>query len=108
MNVKKEVLLPLPEVKRLLEERQKTSELTYTQRVTLEYVSKFSKVPAKKAIALVKELEKKYNLEAKLAVQITNSMPETIEELSTFFGGKTITYSKEEQKQILKTIKEFK
>ena len=108
MNVKKEVLLPIPEVKRLLEERQKKSELSYTQRVTLEYVSKFSKMPAKKAIALVKELEKKYNLEQPLAVQITNNMPETTDELSTFFGGKSVTHSKEEQKQILKTIKEFK
>ena len=81
-----EKILTLAEVKKILESLGE-EHLDQFQRRTLDYVTKFSKIDAEKAKELVKKLVDEFELEEKEAVQIVNSMPESIEELRTFLTG---------------------
>ena len=70
------------EAKKTLE-KAKEEELGEFQRRTLDYTSKFSKIPPQKAEKLLKELGDKFQLDRKDAIQIANTMPRYIEELRT-------------------------
>ncbi|MHA1207672.1 MAG: hypothetical protein ACTSRF_00270 [Candidatus Freyarchaeota archaeon] len=48
VRILKERLLTLAEVKKILEERGTKGELSYVQRVTLDYATKFSQLPVEK------------------------------------------------------------
>ena len=82
----KERILPLPEVKKILESFGEEN-LDQFQRRALDYVSKFSKLDAKVAEKLVKKLVDEFSLEGEEAVQIVNCMPRSIEELRIFLAG---------------------
>lgn len=82
----REKLVTVPEVKKLLGS-MKEEELDQLQRRTLDYASKFSKTNAESVETLKKELTEKFELTEEEAVQIINSMPETLEELRVFLGG---------------------
>jgi DNA-directed RNA polymerase subunit F len=69
-------------------EKAKEEELGEFQRRTLDYTSKFSKIPSQKAEKLVKELGEKFQLDRKDAIQIANTMPRYIEELRTILTVK--------------------
>jgi DNA-directed RNA polymerase subunit F len=75
------------EAKKTLE-KAKEEELGEFQRRTLDYTSKFSRIPPQKAEKLVKELGEKFQLDRKDAIQIANTMPRYIEELRTILTVK--------------------
>ncbi|MHA1713353.1 MAG: hypothetical protein ACTSW4_04865, partial [Candidatus Ranarchaeia archaeon] len=103
-------LVPLAEVRRILEERQKGGELNYIQRITLEHAQRFTKTTPKKAYALIDILGTEFNINGSLAVQIVNLMPKYLEEIRVFFAGQkiaTLPRSDEELVLILKTLMEF-
>ena len=61
------------------------------QRRSLDYTIKFSKTNATIAEEIKKNLMENFGLEEKEAVEITNCMPESIEEIRTFLiGGRRI------------------
>jgi len=78
--------LTLPQVKKVLESVGEEN-LDQFQRRTLDYVNKFSKADPEKAEELLQILIKEYEIEEAEAVQIINSMPETVDELRVFLAG---------------------
>ncbi len=78
--------LTLPQVKQILESIGEEN-LDQFQRRTYDYISKFSKVDAAGADFLLEKLTKEYGLDEDEAVQVINSMPESVDELRIFLAG---------------------
>ncbi len=98
---------PTAEAKRTLE-RAKEEELGEFQRRTLDYASKFSKIPPAKAEKLVKELAEKFQLDRKDAIQIANTMPRYIEELRTILTVKGRIIGVAQLEDILKLVNGYR
>ena len=99
-------LLLQSEVKDLLEQREKRGELTYTQRVTLDYVLRFSKLPTEKAKEIASILINKFGIDSETAYQVVNVLPTTVDELSVFLGGLKL-FSDEDLIKIVEIIKSY-
>jgi len=99
--------IPISMAKKILESINE-AELGEFQRRTLEYARKFSKISPEKSNDLVKELIKKFQLEESIAVQIANSIPETIEELRSIVAVKGKVITSDQLTGILELIKKFK
>jgi DNA-directed RNA polymerase subunit F len=103
----RERALTIPEVKKILESIGE-DKLDQLQRRSLDYASKFSKVEPEKAEELVKILTEKYGLEEEEAIQIVNTMPESIEEIRVFLaGGRKIVESSKLQ-EILNLLNTYR
>ena len=98
---------PTPEAKRILE-RAKEEELGEFQRRTLDYASKFSKIPPAKAEKLVRDLAEKFQLDRKDAIQIANTMPRYIEELRTILTVKGRIIGASQLDDILKLVNNYR
>ena len=85
-KVLKERVITIPQVKEILESIGE-EHLDQFQRRSLDYAAKFSKVDASTAEELVNKLTEQFGLEEAEAVEITNCMPESIEEIRTFLAG---------------------
>ncbi|RLF22668.1 MAG: hypothetical protein DRN15_08285 [Thermoprotei archaeon] len=99
--------LSLPEVKAILEKLSKEKELNYIQKLTLDYASKFSKLPHDLAVKLKEELVKQHGLSTFAAIQIVNIMPGTIEELRTILAKEGRVFTTDELQEILNTLKKY-
>ncbi len=95
------------EAKKTLE-RTKEDELGEFQRRTLDYASKFSKIPPAKAEKLARELSEKHQLDRKDAIQIVNTMPRYIEELRSILTVKGRIIGGGELEQILKLLDNYR
>ncbi len=95
------------EAKKTLE-KAKEEELGEFQRRTLDYASKFSRIPPAKAEKLVKELSEKFQLERKDAIQIVNTMPRYAEELRTILTVKGKIVGATELENILKLVNGYR
>jgi DNA-directed RNA polymerase subunit F len=95
------------EAKKTLD-KAKEEELGEFQRRTLDYATKFSKIPPPKAERLVKELSEKYQLDRKDAIQIANSMPRYIEELRTILTVKGRIIGGTQLEDILKLVNNYR
>ncbi|MCL4437250.1 MAG: RNA polymerase Rpb4 [Thaumarchaeota archaeon] len=83
---KEKKLITLPEVKKLLQGlNEETAD--QIQRRTLDYVSKFSKVSAEESEKIRERLVSEAKLSEREAVEITNIMPKSKEELRVFTSG---------------------
>ncbi|MFX1474586.1 MAG: RNA polymerase Rpb4 family protein [Promethearchaeota archaeon] len=96
--------LTLAEVKQSLTKRGRKAELSYIQRVTLEYTTRFSPLTARKTRSIVNKLVKKFDMEENLAIQLVDILPTTTEELASFLSKASRTYSEEEQEKILEIL----
>ena len=85
-KVLKERIITIPQVKEMLEAIGE-DQLNEFQRRSLDYVTKFSKIDATKAEELFKKLIDECGLNEEEAAEITNCMPESVEEIRTFFTG---------------------
>jgi DNA-directed RNA polymerase subunit F len=99
--------IPTPEAKRTLE-RANEEELGEFQRRTLDYASKFSRIPPAKAEKLVKELSDKFQLDRKDSIQIVNTMPRYAEELRTILTVKGRIVGATELENILKLVNNYR
>ncbi len=109
-EILRERLVPVAEVRRILEERKQQGELSYLQRITLEHAQRFTKISIDRAYVLIKILQKDYGISEPIANQIVNVMPKSIEELRVFFTGQklvAVPKTDEELILILKTLLEF-
>lgn len=96
----------LAEVRKLLEKRQQEGELTLTQRVTLDYVTKIGKNQDQdKANELVERLMG-MGLQRPTAAQVVNVMPKSADELRTLLVGERKTFLKTDLEKILKQLSE--
>lgn len=89
-------------------EKTKGDELGEFQRRTLDYTVKFSKVGATRAEKLVRDLSDKFQLDRKDAIQISNVMPNTLEELRTILAVKGRVIGTAQLEEILKHVKSYR
>jgi DNA-directed RNA polymerase subunit F len=100
--------ITLAETKMLLDQKGK-DQLDQFQLRTYEYVSRFMKLDEKKAPELVDVLIHKFSLERDEAIQITNCMPGSTEELQVFFsGGRHRVLLTSQLQEILNVLKEYR
>jgi DNA-directed RNA polymerase subunit F len=102
----KERRLTLAEVKKILEERSTKGELSYIQRVTLDYATKFSQLSVEKSIEIVKRLIENFGISESTAIQIVNAVPKSIDELRVFLTNEQKIFTEEELNRILKILEE--
>ncbi|MBM5805307.1 MAG: DNA-directed RNA polymerase subunit F [Candidatus Verstraetearchaeota archaeon] len=106
-EIVKEEEVTLPQVKKLLEQRQKEGELSYLQRLTFDYTVKFSKLSAEKAEGLLKRL-KEDGISPSVASQIVNIMPTSVDELRAVFAGESKPVLPSELEKILSVVNSFR
>jgi len=106
-EIVKEEEVTLPQVKKLLEQRQKEGELSYLQRLTYDYTIKFSKLSPEKAEGLLKRL-KEEGISPSVASQIVNIMPTSVDELRTVFAGESKPVLPSELEKILSVVNSFR
>ncbi|MEM2897042.1 MAG: hypothetical protein QW265_02135 [Candidatus Bathyarchaeia archaeon] len=99
--------ISIPVAKKILESIDE-AELGEFQRRTLEYTRKFSKTSSEKSVKLIDELIKKFQLEESIAVQVANSVPETIEEIRSIVAVKGKIVTNDQLIDMLELIKKFK
>lgn len=95
------------EAKKTLE-KAKEDELGEFQRRTLDYASKFAKIPPARAEKLTRELSDKFQLDRKDSIQIANTMPRYIEELRTILTVKGRIISATQLEDILKLVNGYR
>ena len=88
MSVSEKREITVAEARKML--MDKAEELDPLQRRVLEYTIRFSKLDSESAKELTAELMEEADIERGLAVQIVNSMPETVPEIRTFLGRQRI------------------
>jgi len=103
----RERMLTIPEVKKLLESLGE-DKLDQFQRRSLDYASKFSRIEPENAETLVKALVEKFGLEQEEAIQVVNSMPESIEEIRVFLAGGRKIVEMSKLQQILNLLDEYR
>lgn len=96
--------ITVAEAKKLLEAQGEN--LDPLQRRVLDYVTKFSKLSPDDSLKMVEELTKDNLIEKSVAVQIVNSIPESVEELRAFLGRQRII-SEEAINAIIGIIKKY-
>ncbi len=106
VKILKERRLTLAEVKKILEERSMKGELSYIQRVTLDYATKFSQLSVEKSIEIVKRLIENFGISESTAIQIVNAVPKSIDELRVFLTNEQKIFTEEELNRILKSLEE--
>ncbi len=102
--------LSLPEVERILSSNE--AELTTLQQRVLNYVRKFSKLPADGAEQLIKELMERFELTREEAAQIADICPTHVEELRAILGGYKrlvpfLLFSEEKLQAIVELVKSY-
>jgi len=97
----------IPEVKKMLESIGE-DKLDQFQRRSLDYASKFSRIEPEKAETLVKVLVEKFGLEGEEAIQVVNSMPESIEEIRVFLAGGRKIVELSKLQEILNLLDEYR
>lgn len=88
------------EVKKILEERKERGELTYEQKVTLEYAQEFGKVGPRKLKEALEKLTE-MGVDEKTAVRVIDVKPKTKEELKLIFEKTRLGLKEEQIKKIL-------
>jgi len=90
LEILKKEVISISEVKKILENME-LEKMDQIQRWTFDYVNKFAKTSPEMSRYIIKELVEKCDLKEEEAVEITNSMPTSIEELRSFtFGWKKL------------------
>ena len=105
MSIREKKPITIAEARKILESN--LEELDPLQRRVHDYTVRFSKIASENGEALVKELMEEAELEEGLAVQITNSLPNSIGELRTFLGRRRII-SEEVMNTILGIIEKYR
>jgi len=96
----------IAEVRETLEEFLKSHEPTYEQNLSIDHVSKFSKIDVESAKKLVDELQE--IVKKKYAVRITDIMPEDLPDLRLIFAKERVPIKKEDMTKILKIVNNYR
>jgi len=107
LEVISEKLITIAEVKKILEEKAKNSELDSIQTITLEYARTFTKINEER-VEEAKKLIKEKGLPEEIAIQILNIMPKSIEELRTILAPVERVFTTEELKEIVEKLDEYR
>ena len=100
--------LTLQEVRKILEDKKKSNkdeELTYEQKVTLEFAKEFGKGKVDSALKLVEKI-KEMGVDEETAVSLVNVKPTTPELVKLFFEKSRYELDDAKVKEIISLFKE--
>ena len=98
----------LAEVKNLLRKVEKEREtLLYEQRIALEHVQKFAKLPANKTDELIKKLMELEKVKEIHAYKLADLLPTTKEKVQSIFAKERINLTDKDIQDILDLVNEF-
>lgn len=97
----------LAEVKEILLTRQEEQELTAEQKLALEHCQKFSRLEAKKAKKLVKELGGLEFLTEQNVVKIADIMPTHADDVRVIFAKERANLEKKDIEKILSIVEKY-
>jgi DNA-directed RNA polymerase subunit F len=97
----------LAEVKEILLERQEEQELTAEQKLALEHCQKFSRLDAKKAKKLLKELGELGFVTEPNAVKIVDVMPSHPDDVRVIFAKERASLEKKDIEKILSVVEKY-
>lgn len=110
-KITEEKEVTLAEVKEILKKRnaEEEAELSYVQRITYDYVKKFSLYELKDVLALKKELREKFDIAERQANEIVDLLNPPIrpEELDLIFDKSDTRFSAQKKQEILDVIKKY-
>lgn len=97
------------DARHILEERKKEGgDLRYEQKVCIDFLEKMPKLTEKQLEDIKAELAKIAILKPRYISLIINIMPDTEEEVEALFSKERTNLKKEEVKQIVEIVKQFK
>ena len=96
------------QAKKVMEDREKTAELTYEQKITLEFLQKLPSISEENLKALKEELSSIAILKSRYIALISNILPDTEEEVDALFTKERTNLKKEEIQQIASIVKKHK
>ncbi len=105
-KIVEEKVITNSEAKAVLE-KVKEEELGEFQRRTLDFTRRFTKLPSDRASKLVEELSSKLQLDRNDAIQIVNTLPQSVEELRAVLTVKGRFVSTEQLNCILEIMKRY-
>ncbi len=97
----------LAEVKEIIEERQQDGELTPEQKLALEHCQRFSRIDAKKAKKLVKELTELGFVSEVNAVKIADILPNHSDDVRAIFAKERSAVEKKDVEKILSVVQKY-
>lgn len=104
--VNDEKIVPLSDVKKMLEKEEKARELSYEQRLALEHSKHFSVTDQKVDNKVVKSLMKIERINEALATKIVELFPRSENEVRAIFAKERFNLEPGEIQEILKILSE--
>jgi len=98
--------ITIAEVKNMLEELSEHYELTYEQNLTLDHVTKFSKLDEESAKKLVEELSEL--IKKTQAIKVADIMPEDMADLRLIFAKERGSFKQEDLEKILEIVDKYR
>ncbi len=98
--------ITIAEVKEMLEKLSENYELTYEQNLTLDHVTKFSKLEEESAKKLVEELSE--IIKKTQAIKIADIMPEDMADLRLIFAKERGSFKQEDMEKILEIVNKYR
>ncbi|MEM7813849.1 MAG: hypothetical protein QW548_03055 [Candidatus Aenigmatarchaeota archaeon] len=109
MEVLAEEDVSAQDARRILAERKKQgTEMLYEQKICIEFLEKLPKLTDKQLEDMKAELSKIAILKPRYISLILNIMPDTEDEVEALFAKERTNLKKEEIKQIVDIVKQFK
>lgn len=99
-------IVPLSNIKKMLDKEEKARELSYEQRLALEHAKHFTTKETKVDTSLIKKLKKIERVNETLAVKIVELFPRSESEVRAIFAKERFNLEPEEIKEILKILSE--
>jgi DNA-directed RNA polymerase subunit F len=98
----------LAEVKNILKKIEKErEELIYEQRIALEHVQHFAKLPANKTKELIKALMGIEGIKEQHAYKIADILPQTEDDVKTIFAKERISLKDADIKKLLEIVRSY-
>ncbi len=104
MEIKNETTIPAAEVKKVLAEKGKDKELGYEQKITLDYLNKYSKVSQTKLNKLQSDLKLLEKLNDRHIAAIINHLPKDLDDLRVLFSNERVDLTPTEKEKILEIV----
>jgi DNA-directed RNA polymerase subunit F len=98
--------ITIAEVKSMLGEISEHYELTYEQNLSLDHVTKFSKLDEEEAKKLVEELSEL--IKKTQAIKVTDIMPEDLADLRLIFAKERGSFKQEDMEKILEIVDKYR
>jgi DNA-directed RNA polymerase subunit F len=97
----------MSEAKKIMDKYKDRKDLTYEQKIALEYLRKFTKLDYDKSKKLLEEVSGVLRMSPETAIQILNILPKTPDEVRLLFAKERFSLKEEEIKKILEIVKKY-